>query len=194
MGMNWKSKWFAGALAAGGLVAGIGAVTGASAVSLVVCGPAAAQETKDQQAEPDRAAFEARMKARREAEHAAHKRLLHDALSLRPDQEAAFAAFDAAMAPPPPPGDHDHEGMAKLTTPERLDLEARRMAEHQAHFQRMAAATKAFYAALDPAQRRTFDALGEMMGPRHGPGGPRGGPHGGPRGPGGPDGPPPGED
>ncbi len=185
--MNWNSKWFAGALAAGGVAAALGGVAGAGAVSLLTCGPAAAQE----QGAPDHAAFEARMKAHMEAEHAEHKRLLHDALNLRPDQEAAFAAFDAAMTPPPPParGEGEHDHMAKLTTPERLDLEARRMAEDRAHFGQMAAATRAFYAALDPAQRRTFDALNEMIRPRGGPDGPYHGPHG----PGGPgfDGPPP---
>jgi len=41
---------------------------------------------------------------------------------------------------------------------------AARMAEGQAKFQQMAAATKTFYAALTPDQRRAFDAM-PMMGP-----------------------------
>jgi Spy/CpxP family protein refolding chaperone len=120
-----------------------------------------------------------------------HERLLHDALALRPDQEAAWTAFKASMEPSPeaqarrqawaqeavdrkdgPRAEHPH-----LTTPERLDKMAARMAEHQAAFQRHAAAVKTFYAVLTPQQQRTFDALATMgMHSRFGPGmGQRGG-------------------
>jgi Spy/CpxP family protein refolding chaperone len=120
-----------------------------------------------------------------------HERLLHDALALRPDQEAAWTAFKASMEPTPeaqarrqawaqeavdrkdgPRAEHAH-----LTTPERLDKMAARMAERQAAFQRHAAAVKTFYAVLTPQQQRTFDALATMgMHSRFGPGmGQRGG-------------------
>jgi hypothetical protein len=45
------------------------------------------------------------------------------------------------------------------TTPERLDAQAKRMAEHQAAFQKRAAATRAFYAQLTPSQQKVFDTL-----------------------------------
>lgn len=106
--------------------------------------------------------------------HAEHLRLLHDALGIRPDQEGAWQAFAAAMAAQPGADEHHgwrderregHEGMEdahRLTTPERLDRMQAHMAEHMAAFQRHAAAVKALYAALTPAQQRTFDALARL--------------------------------
>jgi hypothetical protein len=113
---------------------------------------------------------------------------LRDTLQLRPDQEPALRAFlDASR----PSGDrmgrrHDRgEAQAPLTTPQRLDRMHERLAERMANFERRAAATKRFYAALSPAQQRAFDALprdGGRRGGRGGPGGHHGGHHGGPRG------------
>ncbi|HTX51165.1 MAG TPA: Spy/CpxP family protein refolding chaperone, partial [Caulobacteraceae bacterium] len=66
-----------------------------------------------------------------------------------------------------------------LTTPERLDKMAARMDERRARFNRVAAATKQFYAQLTPAQQKAFDSL--RLGHEHGGGGGRWGhgPHGG---------------
>lgn len=105
--------------------------------------------------------------------HAEHLRTL---LQLRPDQEAALKAFIAATTPEARTERHDPpaEGAPApkpLTTPERLDLAARRMAEHQALFQKRAAATRAFYAQLTPSQQKAFDALHMVMDRMHGPGG-----------------------
>lgn len=128
--------------------------------------------------------------------HAEHLRTM---LQLRPDQEGALKAFIEATkpemrterraapaegAPAPKP----------MTTPERLDMAAKRMAEHQARFQKRAAATRAFYAQLSPSQQKAFDALHMVMRRMHGPGGRdvrvmRRGGAGGPHGPGGPGGP-----
>ncbi len=109
----------------------------------------------------------------------AHIHALHDILNIHPNQEAAFQAFIASMKPPEQ-GDHAHDDhehgdhhdmdrgpgeMAGLTTPQRLDRMAAKMAEHQAAFQRHASAVKTFYAALSPEQQKAFDALGAM---RHG--------------------------
>jgi len=96
----------------------------------------------------------------------AHAKALHAILNLRPDQEAAFQAFQAAMTPQP--GEH-HEHMDKasamtMTTPQRLDMMADRMAKHEAEFRRRADAIKAFYATLGPDQQRAFDALSMMHG------------------------------
>ena len=108
------------------------------------------------------------MRERMEHMRAEHQRLLHDALGIRPDQEGAWQAFAAAMTPQP--GSHERHGGGEgaegeprhLTTPERLDRMQARMAERTAAFQRHAVAVKALYAALTPAQQRTFDALARM--------------------------------
>lgn len=121
----------------------------------------------------------------------AKARALHDILNVRPDQEAAFQAMVASMPGPGgrpdmgPDMRHEHEEMASMTTPQRLDRMLAKMAEHQAEFQRHADAVRAFYAVLGPDQRRAFDALtGMIMEDHHGMGeGPMmggHGPHGGP--------------
>jgi hypothetical protein len=106
---------------------------------------------------------------------------LHDILNIQPGQDAAFQAFITSMKQ----GEgglgepHDMAEMQALTTPERLDRMADRMAKRQAEFQRRADAVRTFYAALDPGQKRAFDALhGMMRGGRHGGGQGWGGGHG----------------
>jgi hypothetical protein len=127
-----------------------------------------------------------------------HAQHLRDALQLRPDQEPALRALIAALQPPP--GEREHMGRdrdegARLSTPERLDRKAARMAEHEARFRQHAEAIKRFYAQLSPTQQKAFDAMpmemghgmhghgmgghGRMHGP-HGPGGPGGHEHGPP--------------
>jgi hypothetical protein len=99
----------------------------------------------------------------------AHAKALHAILNLRPDQEAAFQAFQAAMTPQPGQR-HEHKdrgAMDAMTTPQRLDRMADRMARRQAEFQRRAEAIKAFYSALSPEQQRAFDAMPMMMGGGH---------------------------
>ena len=117
-------------------------------------------------------AMHAHMQARRDQ----RLHLLHDALGLRADQETAWQAFTQDSARPGR-GDRaarPHDGQAALTTPERLDRMARRMGEKQAELQHRADAVKRFYAALDPRQQKTFDALialrsHRMEGMREGP-------------------------
>lgn len=147
----------------------------------------------------------AQMRARMEEHRQRRAQMLHDAIGIRPDQDAAWQAFLAAMRPAG--GERgegrrdwkDRQDQAPLTTPQRLDRMTQRMAERQQRFQQRAAAIKAFYATLDPRQQKTFDAL---VGARFGRGGMGGhGMHGGGMGgwghhghmgpPGGPPGPPP---
>ena len=132
---------------------------------------------------------------------AAHVKMLHDALNIRPDQESAFNAVVAAMHPHegdmgagdhPMDGDHDamgadHAAMANMTTPERLDMMARKMDERAArmhqHMQQVIGSVKSLYAVLSPEQRKTFDALARLhemgKGHEHGMGeGHMGGEHG----------------
>ncbi|MFZ5668113.1 MAG: Spy/CpxP family protein refolding chaperone [Pseudomonadota bacterium] len=108
-----------------------------------------------------------------------HAQHLRDVLQLRPDQEGALKAFIAAMAPPEHPAPAADGAPPKpSTTPERLAMTEKRMAEHQAMFQRRAAAIRAFYAQLSPAQQKAFDALhqggpgGRRIHMRRGAGGP----------------------
>ncbi len=132
-----------------------------------------------------------RMRQHMEAEHAEHIKALHQALNIRPDQEAAFNAYAAAMHPEAHDDWRKHDAMepaamASMTTPQRLDHMAQVMDERSARmreeFQRKATATKALYAALSPDQRRTMDALHDLMG--HGGHGGHGGHEGRGRGPG----------
>jgi protein CpxP len=105
---------------------------------------------------------------------ASHLKALHDALNIRPNQESAFAAFAAAMSPPPGAGGRDGHKADRsataqaLTTPQRLDQMAQRMDARTTRmkqaFERRAAATKALYAALNPDQQHTMDALHHLMG------------------------------
>ncbi|WGM37401.1 Spy/CpxP family protein refolding chaperone [Caulobacter sp. NIBR1757] len=150
------------------------------------------------------------MPMRRHMDPAAHADHMRTLLQLRPEQEAAFQAFLAATGPEPHKMQMKHDADGKpperkmLTTPERLDMQAKRMAEHQAAFQKRAAATRAFYGQLSPSQQKVFDTLhahhgggrhmkiirrGGAGGPMGGPGDHRmimrGGPEGGPPAPGG---------
>ena len=106
---------------------------------------------------------------------AAHAQHLRDVLQLRPDQDAALKTFldatdpkamMASMKPDAMGGPMDDAGKP-MTTPERLDRQAAHMAGMAAAFQKHAAATKAFYAALSPSQQKAFDALGPEMGGPH---------------------------
>jgi protein CpxP len=67
-----------------------------------------------------------------------------------------------------------HDEWATLTTPQRIDKANEMRTKRDAEMAKRADATKAFYAALSPAQQKVFDT--STM--RHGRGGPHGG-HGG---------------
>jgi periplasmic protein CpxP/Spy len=142
----------------------------------------------------------AAMKQRMEAHRAERTKALHDVLSIRADQETAFATFAASMQRPDR-GDRGKKGggadaraaMASMTTPERLDRMARMIDERTTRmrdaFHRRADAAKALYAVLGPDQRRVMDALPALKGHEHGGGMGRGrhgmmgpGGHGGPGG------------
>jgi protein CpxP len=82
---------------------------------------------------------------------------LRDLLQLRPAQEPALQAFLAAVGAahqggPMPQG-------RPATTPERLAMAEQMMSRHQAVMRSVLDAVRRFYAQLDPAQKRAFDAL-----------------------------------
>jgi hypothetical protein len=111
---------------------------------------------------PDGPRMHEMMEKHREA--AAHD--LHTILNIRPDQEAAFSAFEASMTPPPREEKmkHDHAAMTAMTTPQKLDMMQARMTKHLERMQTRIAAVKTFYAALSPQQQQVFDALHRMHG------------------------------
>lgn len=89
---------------------------------------------------------------------ARHLAALKDQLQLTPAQEPAWTAFTASMQPGERTARLDRQGMEQLTTPERIDRMRALRAQHAAEADRRGEATKAFYAALTPAQQKTFDA------------------------------------
>lgn len=102
-------------------------------------------------------------------------------LQLSPEQEGAWTTFTDAMKPQERGAQLDWKGMRDLTTPERIDRMRAMRAQRDAEMDRRGEATKAFYAQLNPAQQKTFDAQAQRMGPRMHGGEHRGQPgHGGP--------------
>ena len=147
--------------------------------------PAATPSAEQAQAHPgqrhhrqDPKAREARMEKRMQA--------LKTSLKLNASQEAAWATYTAAIKPQHPaagerPAPADHQALAAMTTPERIDamqaMHSKRHAAMQAHMEQRNQATKTFYAALSPEQQKTFDAETLKMHPGHGKGHPRGDKH-----------------
>ncbi len=93
-------------------------------------------------------------------------RRLRETLQLRPAQEPALQAYVAAL-------DAGHHGMAApphgppgATTPERLDRMQQMMSQHHSAAAQVIDATRRFYAQLDPAQKRAYDAMPMQM-PHH---------------------------
>lgn len=88
--------------------------------------------------------------------HQQHMDKLKQSLKLSADQSGAWTTFESAMQPPnferP-----DHNVVAKMTTPERLDFMTKMKAQHDAQMQKRLEATRTFYAALTPEQKKTFD-------------------------------------
>ncbi len=105
--------------------------------------------------------------------HAQHMAQLKDKLKLDGSQESAWNTFAAAQQPPARPAMRPkREDIAKMTTPQRLDMMQQRQAERSAEFGKRADATRTFYATLKPEQQQTFDAETlRMMPPRGGPDG-----------------------
>ncbi|MDB5942071.1 MAG: hypothetical protein JWQ13_1637 [Ramlibacter sp.] len=88
-------------------------------------------------------------------------------LQITPAQEAAWAAWTASIQPPANMKRPDRAEFEKLTTPERIDRMRALRTERMARMDKRADATKTFYAALSPEQKRVFDEAGSRGG-RHG--------------------------
>lgn len=100
----------------------------------------------------------ARMHQRMQERRARHLAELKEKLKLSPAQESAWTAFTAAIQLPAAPRVRpDRAELEKLSTPERIDRMQAFMAERDAQMRRYADATKTFYAALTPEQKKSFD-------------------------------------
>jgi protein CpxP len=139
------------------------AALAASAAVLAFGYAALGQDQPAAPRQPPTAEQRAQWRAQRQAEHAQRLSAL---LNLRPDQQPALQALLAALAPQR----HEHDGQrpdgadaAQLTTPQRLDRMADRMAKHEAEFHQRADAIRTFYAALSPEQQKAFDAMPMLM-------------------------------
>ena len=115
----------------------------------------------------DSAEMRERMAARR-AQRMAH---FKETLQITAAQEGAWNAWSASMQPPGGWKRPDRAQLERLATPERIDRMRAMRAERNAIADRRAEATKAFYAALDPIQKRVFDVETAHIGQGRGEGG-----------------------
>jgi hypothetical protein len=124
---------------------------------------AAAQERAPGPGEPGGERGGDRQKLFEDRQHSREQRL-HDLLQIKPDQETAFRAFVSSLQQSRPGRGQRQRGLGAgreaLTTPQRLDRQAQRLADLQQRLQKRSAAVKTFYAALTSDQRKAFDAMG----------------------------------
>ena len=88
-------------------------------------------------------------------------------LQLTPAQEAAWNSYLAALKPSGNFHRHDRAEFARLPTPERIDRMRALRTERMAEMGRRGEATKTFYAALSPQQKKVFDDATARRGHRH---------------------------
>nr|WP_315483403.1 Spy/CpxP family protein refolding chaperone [uncultured Undibacterium sp.] len=96
-----------------------------------------------------------------------HRHQLHDKLKLTPQQESAWKAFTEATKP-----QHDqklmqsradHQAMAAMSAPARMEKMLERSKERLARMQQHLDALKSFYAVLTPEQQKIFDVSHQGM-------------------------------
>ena len=78
-------------------------------------------------------------------------------LKLSAAQESAWNTYVATMRRPAHASVPSRADIAKLTTPERLDRMRELRKQREAEFDKRDAATRSFYAALSPEQKKIFD-------------------------------------
>jgi hypothetical protein len=87
---------------------------------------------------------------------------LKQKLEITPAQEGAWNAWTAAMKPPANMKRPERGEFENLTTPERIDRMRAMRTTRNAEMDRRADATKTFYAALSPQQKKLFDVITEQ--------------------------------
>jgi Spy/CpxP family protein refolding chaperone len=129
-----------------------------------------------------RAAFKAERQAKRAERQAQHEAKLRAELKLTRQQEPAFAAFIAAGKPAQhPQARAEHEKLAALPAPQRLQQHIERQKQRTARMEARLAALNNLYAVLTPEQKQVLDSKAMRFGGKHH--GHRGhGGHGGERG------------
>lgn len=108
---------------------------------------------------PDRAQMQQKMQERM----AHHMAQFKEKLQLSPAQEPAWNTLTASLQPGQRHARLDRQGMEQLTTPERIDRMRAMRIQRAAEADRRGEAVKTFYAALTPAQQKTFDAQSQRM-------------------------------
>ncbi|MES2977746.1 MAG: Spy/CpxP family protein refolding chaperone [Pseudomonadota bacterium] len=92
-------------------------------------------------------------------------------LNITSAQEPAWTAFTASMQPPVRGQRPAMPDLSKLSTPERIDqmrqMRTQRMAEMNARMDQREQATKSFYSALTPEQKKVFDTETLRRGHHH---------------------------
>ncbi|MEP6790694.1 MAG: Spy/CpxP family protein refolding chaperone, partial [Ramlibacter sp.] len=129
-----------------------------AAAVLAACGLAAVAQTAPAPATPG-APHErmGRHDPARMQEHIAKRQAaLKQKLALTPAQEGAWTSFTTAMTPPARGARPDRAAFEKLSTPDRIDQMKALRNQRIAEMDRRADATKAFYAALTPDQKKVF--------------------------------------
>ena len=97
---------------------------------------------------------------------------LAERLDLKPEQQGAWRAYQAELALEREDASHagaQADMLNRMTTPQRLDWSLAQLPGREADARRAAAATRAFYEALSPDQRRIFDRLTRVRPPSDGP-------------------------
>ena len=159
-----------------GLLAGLAGIAGAQLPG-PAGGPGGPGMRGEQGQRMDPAARQERMakhQARMQERMAKRQAELKQKLQIAPAQEGAWNNWITAMKPPARMPRPDRAEWEKLPTPERIDrMRALRVARMATMDQR-AEATKSFYAALTPEQKKVFDAETARRGHRG-----HGGRHGG---------------
>lgn len=159
-----------------GLLAGVGATAMAQAPAAAPLAPPPPPPAAGPMGGPGGGhGMERHDPAKMQAWIAQHQTNLKARLKITAAQEAAWSSYTAAMQPParqPHMTPEQRAEIDKLPTPERIDklraLRAQRMAEMNAAQDKRDEATKTFYAALSPEQKKTFDAEHPKRGPRQG--------------------------
>jgi periplasmic protein CpxP/Spy len=138
-------------LIAAGLLAGVAFASGAQPQPAAApgAGPTSAA-TREHHGRFDPARMQEHI-AKRQAQ-------LKQKLQITPAQEGAWNAYTTAMQPPLDSRRPERGELDKLTTPERIDRMRAMRAARAGEMDKRAEATKAFYAALSPEQKKVFDA------------------------------------
>ena len=110
-------------------------------------------------------------RAKMEQHRSERQAKLRDALKLNAQQQPAWDAFVASMAPQKKgerAGRGDRAAWASLSAPQRMEKQIAMQKERTARMETRLGALNTFYAQLTPEQRKTFDEQAKhRKGPRH---------------------------